>query len=107
MLSLCMIVRDAEQSLREALASVRPFVDEMVVVDTGSVDSTRRIAEQEGARVFDFIWRDDFSAARNYWLQQAAGDWIFWMDADDVLPPQSGHELRRLIDNYPDRDRAF
>src|SRR5262245_45665044 len=92
-LSLCMIVREAARSLPEALASVQPFADEIVVVDTGSVDRTRNIAQQYGARLFDFVWRDDFSAARNYSLQQATGNWIFWMDADDLLPASSGQEL--------------
>ena len=106
-LSLCMIVRDAERSLAEALASVQPFVDEMVVVDTGSADSTRDIARQKGSRLFDFAWCDDFSTARNYSLEQATGDWIFWMDADDVLPPASGRELRQAIAMCPQRDAAF
>src|SRR5262245_19565508 len=106
-ISLCMIVRDAEPSLGEALASARPFVDEIIVVDTGSVDRTRNIAQQHGARLFDFAWRDDFSAARNYSLQQATGDWIFWMDADDILPGPSGQELRRSIASHPQRDAAF
>src|SRR5262245_50649724 len=95
-ISLCMIVRDAARSLPEALASVQPFVDEMVIVDTGSVDGSRKIAEKQGARLFDFAWCDDFSAARNFSLQQATGDWVFWMDADDVVPPASGQELRRM-----------
>jgi hypothetical protein len=84
-----MIVRNAERSFRRALSSALPFVDEIVVVDTGSADKTRQIAKELGARLFDFAWRDDFSAARNYSLQQATGDWIFWMDADDVLPESS------------------
>ncbi len=92
-----MIVRDAERSLAEALQSARPFVDEMVVVDTGSVDATRAIARQTGARLYEFSWCDDFSAARNESLDKATSDWIFWMDADDTLPAESGRELRRLM----------
>src|SRR5689334_14830292 len=106
-LSLCMIVRDAERSLAEALQSARPFMDEMVVVDTGSVDATREIARQMGARLYEFPWSDDFSAARNESLDRATGDWIFWMDADDVLPPESGQELRRLVVECPGRDAAY
>ena len=106
-LSLCMIARDAEKSLGAALASARPFMDEIIVVDTGSRDATKQIAEKHGARVFDFPWCDSFAAARNYSLDQATGDWIFWMDADDVLPAASGQELRRLIDSCPQCDAAF
>src|SRR5436190_450999 len=106
-LSLCLIVRDGERSLAAALHSARPFMDEMVVVDTGSVDGSREIARQMGARLYEFPWCDDFSAARNYSLDQATGDWIFWMDADDILPPESGQELRRLVAGCPGRDTAF
>jgi tetratricopeptide (TPR) repeat protein len=106
-LSLCLIVRDAERSLEAALSSAAPFVDEIVVVDTGSVDATRQIAGRFGARLFDFAWRDDFSAARNYSLRQATGNWIFWMDADDVWPASSGQALRRLLAGRAAGDAAF
>jgi glycosyltransferase involved in cell wall biosynthesis len=106
-LSLCMIVRDAETSLGRALASARPFMDEIVVVDTGSRDATKRIAVEHGARVFDFPWCDSFAAARNHSIDRATGDWVFWMDADDVLPASSGQELRRLVRACPNRDAAF
>jgi glycosyltransferase involved in cell wall biosynthesis len=102
-----MIVRDAARSLRQALASAQPFMDEMVVVDTGSTDGTRQIAQEMGARVVDFAWCDDFSAARNYSLAQATGDWIFWMDADDILPTASGQELRRCMEAAPNCDVAY
>jgi hypothetical protein len=106
-LSLCMIVRDGERSLAAALQSARPFMDEMVVIDTGSMDGSREIARQMGARLYEFPWCDDFSAARNYSLDKATSDWIFWMDADDILPPESGQELRRLVAECRARDAAF
>jgi glycosyltransferase involved in cell wall biosynthesis len=106
-LSLCMIVRNCERSLRQALVSARPFVDELVVVDTGSTDGTRAIAVKVGARVIDFPWRDDFSAARNFSLENATSKWLFWMDADDILPAECGQELRKLIAAHPGRDAAF
>lgn len=106
-LSLCMIVRDAERTIARALASVRPFVDELIVVDTGSSDRTRALAMQGGAQVFNFRWCDDFSAARNCSLERATGDWILWMDADDELLAESGPELQILMAGCPDRDAAF
>src|SRR6478609_466965 len=105
-LSLCMIVRDAESSLAAALASAQPFIDEVIVVDTGSRDATRDVARAAGAKVFDFPWCDSFSAARNYSLERATGGWLFWMDADDVLPPASGEELRRILADCPERNAA-
>jgi glycosyltransferase involved in cell wall biosynthesis/tetratricopeptide (TPR) repeat protein len=106
-ISLCLIARDEERCLRECLESIRPYVDEMVVVDTGSSDRTREIAREWGARVFEFPWCDDFAAARNASLDQARGDWIFWMDADDVISPECGRQLRELVAQYANRDVAF
>jgi glycosyltransferase involved in cell wall biosynthesis len=106
-LSLCMIVRDEEPRIAECLKSIAPYVDEMVVVDTGSTDRTREIARECGARVFNFAWTDSFAEARNQSLEQARGDWIFWMDADDVISPQVGQELRSLIRRHPQRDVAY
>src|SRR5205823_1637832 len=80
-LSLCMIVRDNARAIRPCLESIRPWVDEMVVVDTGSTDETPRIVEAFGGRLSHFAWCDDFAAARNESLQHARGDWIFWMDS--------------------------
>lgn len=87
MLSLCMIVRDEEESLPRALQSVFGLVDEVVVVDTGSSDNTKETAAGMGARVYDFAWEDDFSAARNFAMDQAAGDYVFFLDADEQLSP--------------------
>jgi O-antigen biosynthesis protein len=97
-LSLCMIVRDSAKTLPACLESIRPWVDEMVIVDTGSVDETPRIVESFGGRLFHFPWCDDFSAARNESLRYARGDWLFWMDSDDTIPPECGRALRGLIE---------
>ena len=84
-ISLCMIVRDEEAVLSRCLESARPIVDEIVVVDTGSTDATRKIAAQYG-RVLEFPWIDDFSAARNFAFQQGICDYLLRLDADDVIP---------------------
>ena len=106
-LSLCLIVKNGGKALHSALASARPFMDEMVVVDTGSTDDSRQVAAALGAKLFEFPWCDDFSAARNCSLAHATSDWIFWMDADDELPADSGQELRRQMAAHPGRDAAF
>ena len=85
-----MIVRDNERTLPACLESIRPWVDEMVIVDTGSVDETPRIVESFGGRLFHFPWCDDFSAARNESVRHARGDWVFWMDSDDTIPLECG-----------------
>ena len=81
------------------LESVRGLFDEIVVVDTGSKDRTREIAREFGARVFDFVWVDDFAAARNAALARATGDYAFWLDADDVVDPPEREKLQALLDS--------
>lgn len=96
-LSLAMITRNNESMIRAALNSAAAWVDEIVVVDTGSTDRTKSICQDMGAHVFDFPWCDDFSAARNESLRHCSGDWVFWMDSDDILPPSQGRRLRSLV----------
>jgi tetratricopeptide (TPR) repeat protein len=97
-----MIVRDNAGTLGACLESIRPWVDEMVVVDTGSTDDTPQIAERLGARVYRFPWCDSFAAARNESLRHARGRWVFWMDSDDTIDPDNGRKLRDLVAGEPD-----
>lgn len=96
-LSLCMIVRDEEDFLVGCLESVREVVDEIVILDTGSSDDTIKIAEDFGAAIYTFSWRDDFSMARNESIKHAHGDWILWLDADERLIPESIPVLKGLL----------
>lgn len=96
MLSLCMIVKNEKYNLPRCLASVKPYVDEIIVVDTGSDDGTPEIAAKFGAKVSYFEWCDDFAAARNYAISQASGDWILMPDADEEIIVESEHFLTQL-----------
>lgn len=95
-ISLCMIVRDEEDSLGRCLASVKDAVDEIIIVDTGSTDRTKEIAASFGAIIYDFEWIDNFAAARNYSFEQATKTFILWLDADDVLEPKDLARLKAL-----------
>jgi glycosyltransferase involved in cell wall biosynthesis/cytochrome c-type biogenesis protein CcmH/NrfG len=106
-LSLCMIVKNEEKYLPKCLESLKPLVDEMIVVDTGSTDTTRDIAEVFGAKVFDFQWQDDFAAARNHSLDKSSGDWILIMDADEVIAPEDHKRIHKLIRNSQKDKAAF
>ncbi|MFQ5828090.1 MAG: glycosyltransferase [Candidatus Methylomirabilia bacterium] len=91
-LSLCMIVRNEEHHLPGCLTSIRPVVDEIVVVDTGSTDRSPEIATSFGATVARWPWQEDFAAARNESLRHARGDWILVLDADErVIPEEFAH----------------
>lgn len=83
--SLCMIIKDEERHLAECILSCRPLVSQIVVVDTGSKDRSVQIAELFGGMVLHYKWCNDFSAARNYGIAAATGDWILIMDADERL----------------------
>ena len=93
-ISLCMIVRNEEESLGRCLDSVRDAVDEIIIVDTGSTDRTKEIASLYTDRIYDYAWCDDFSAARNKAFSYASKPFLMWMDADDVL---EGSELPKLL----------
>ena len=96
-ISLCMIVRDEASMLARCLDSAIPWVDEVIVVDTGSVDDTVAIARARGARIGEFTWCDDFAAARNASVALATGDWVLYLDADEAITPASGPWLRELV----------
>ena len=103
-LSLCMIVKDEEDSIGDCLSSVANVVDEMIIVDTGSSDRTVEICQSFGAKVFNFSWNGSFSDARNYGLEEATGDWILWLDADEVVDSSDIYKLRDILyfdEQYP------
>jgi glycosyltransferase involved in cell wall biosynthesis len=96
-LSLVMIVRDEEEMLPRTLEAIKPAVDEMIIVDTGSTDSTIEIAKSFGATVIEREWTGSFSDARNASLEAATGDWFLYLDADEVLVSEDVDKLRALL----------
>lgn len=95
-ISLCLIVRNEEDTIARCLDSVKGIPDEIIIVDTGSIDRTKDIARQYTNRIFDFPWIDDFAAARNFAFSKATKDYIFWLDADDVLSESDREEFIKL-----------
>jgi GT2 family glycosyltransferase/Tfp pilus assembly protein PilF len=106
-LSLCMIVKNEEKHLPQCLGSVRDLVDEILIVDTGSGDKTREISTAFGAKVYEFPWRGDFSAARNFSLGQARGKWILILDADERIGAKDLPDLRKLPGQKGNRRVAY
>ena len=84
-ISLCMIVKDEENVIERCLKSVKGIFDEIIIVDTGSSDSTKKIVSKYTDKIYDYKWNNDFSEARNYSFSKATCDYIMWLDADDVL----------------------
>ena len=101
-LSLCMIVRNEEKRLGKCLDSVAAAVDEIVILDTGSQDGTKEIAMRYTPHVQDYIWQDDFAAARNASFALATKPFILWLDADDVIDPPQLQKLMELKETLND-----
>lgn len=103
-----MIVKNEEDTLPVCFQSVADLVDEIVVVDTGSTDRTPEIAAAYGAKVYDFAWRDDFAAARNYAFSLATCEYILWLDADDIFTePNRAKFLQLKIELTSDVDAVL
>ncbi len=103
-LSICMIVKNEHDCLARALNCLKSFADEIIIVDTGSTDDTKAIAQEFTDKIFDFEWCDDFSKARNFSFEKASGDYIMWLDADDVIPESEQTKFlelkNRLNENF-------
>jgi glycosyltransferase involved in cell wall biosynthesis len=95
--SLCMIVKDEEDFLSQCLRSAEGVVDEIVIVDTGSSDTTLEIARSHKAKIVQHRWKEDFSDARNVSLAHATSEWILYLDADEVLDVRSAERLTEML----------
>lgn len=106
-ISLCMIVKNEEDVLGRCLASVKHFVDEIIIVDTGSTDSTVEIAKKYGAKIFYYKWDNSFSNARNCALEKAEKDWILIMDADDEFEKEDTNKLLKLTKDKNSKTNVY
>lgn len=96
-ISLAMMVKNEEEMLPRALDSAAPWVDEIIVVDTGSTDRTVEIAESYGAKIFHHPWEHSFSIHRNQSIGYCTGDWILIMDADEELDQDTAPLIREMV----------
>lgn len=94
--SLCMIVKNEEKILARCLDSMADLMDEIIIVDTGSTDATKKIAARYTDQIYDFAWIHDFAAARNFAFSKAGMDYIYSADADEVLDEKNRLEFCRL-----------
>jgi len=98
-ISLCMIVKNEEETIERVLESIKDAMDEIIIVDTGSTDNTKEIAKKYTQKIYDYEWTDNFSDARNYSFEMATSDYIMWLDADDIVPKDTLHRIMKLKQN--------
>lgn len=99
MISLCMIVKNEECTLEKCLISVEKFVDEIVIVDTGSIDKTKEIAMKYTSKVYDFEWCSDFAKARNFSIEKSTNDWVLVLDADEVVEKLDRNKIKEFCED--------
>lgn len=100
-ISLCMIVKNEEANLERCLKEIAYNMDEIIIVDTGSTDRTKEIALRFTDKVFDFVWVNDFSAARNYSISKASYEYILVLDSDEFTQSIDIKEMKRMIGENP------
>lgn len=99
MISLCMIVKNEEENLEKCLNAAKKYINEIVIVDTGSNDNTKEIAYKFTNNVYDFKWCNDFAKARNFSVSKANNDWILVLDADEIITEFDAESILKFIKN--------
>ena len=98
-MSVCMIVKNEEADLERCLDCICKIADEIIIVDTGSSDQTKEIASHYTNQIYDYLWNDDFSAARNFSFSKATKDYIYAADADEIIDAENQEKFMRLKEN--------
>ena len=94
--SVCMIVKNEEKVLARCLDSLKGLYEELIIVDTGSTDSTKEIAAGYTDKIYDFAWTGSFSDARNFSFSKATMEYIYTADADEILNEENRQKFLKL-----------
>lgn len=103
MLSICIIAKNEEQNMERCLKCLQPYPFEIIVVDTGSTDKTKEIAQKYATHVYDFEWCDDFAAAKNYAISKAENEYVMVLDSDEFLELLDAAKLEQLAKQHPEQ----
>lgn len=106
-LSLCIITKNAENDLKNCLNSIKDLVNEIILVDTGSTDNTKKIASDFKSKIYDYNWQESFSEARNFALSKVQTDWVLILDSDEVLVGEHSNIIEIINKDYKDKIPMF
>jgi glycosyltransferase involved in cell wall biosynthesis len=98
-ISLCIIIKNEEKTLDSFLKKLKPYVNEIIIVDTGSIDKSKEIAKKYTKKIYDFAWCNYFAITRNYSIKFATKDWILWLDPDEEIEIKDLKKLKALTKN--------
>ena len=101
-ITACLIIKNEEKYLANCLSSIERLCSEIIIVDTGSTDTSIEIAKAYTSKIFHYTWENDYAAARNESLKHATGDFILYIDADEELESNQEFEIKSLLkhNNY-------
>ena len=106
-MSLCIITKNEEKYLEKCLNSVKNIVDEIIIVDTGSIDKTKETTKKFNAKIYDFKWNDSFSEARNFSISKATKDWILVLDADETISEKDTIKIKNLANKNLNKNKGI
>ena len=99
--SVCIITKNEVEHLEKCLKALQPYDFEIVIVDTGSADNTKKLAANYTDAIYDFVWCDDFAAAKNYAVQKAKNDMVFVVDSDEYIMQLDTKKLCEMVAAHP------
>lgn len=97
-ISACTIAKNEEKNIAAWLSGMKQIANEIIIIDTGSKDNTKKIGLAAGAKIYDFTWCDDFAAAKNYAIKKANGDWILFFDVDEYFTAEMAISIRKTLE---------
>ena len=97
LLAILILTHNEEENIVPVVENAKKCTDEVIIIDSGSTDKTVALAKEHGAKVSFRAWTDDFSAQRNFALDQTNADWVLYLDADERLNDELIHEIKRIV----------
>ena len=96
-LSIVILTKNEEKNITDVINNVKTLADEIIVVDSGSTDKTVELAKKSGAKVIYRAWDNDFSAQRNFAINNVQTDWLLFLDADERIDALLAEQIKKAV----------